>query len=253
MSKSVLDFWNDRAKLSEMAGTNDITAKRLEMKTLAKYFSDGLLVAEFGCGNGLSAFELVKQFNIEIHAYDFSSEMIKQAKVLAKELGITKNIVFDVADITNPPEIKEKFDLIFTERMIINLPDWEAQLKAIKTMSNYLKIGGRLLLMENSQTGLDELNSYRAEVGLETINAPWHNLYLDDNKVNTASVPNCELVEVVPYSATYYFISRVVNAWQAKQEGKEPSYDAPINSIAENLPAIGTQAQGKIWIWQKIS
>jgi len=90
-------------------------------------------------------------------------------------------------------------------------------------------------------------------VGLPEISPPWHNLYLDDEKVSELTIDDCDLVEVVPYSATYYFLSRVVNAWLAHQEGRDPSYDAPVNRLAQLLPPIGDHAQGKLWVFEKRS
>ena len=60
-----------------------------------------------------------------------------------------------------------------------------------------------------------------------------------------------KLEKVHDYSSTYYFISRVVNAWQAAREGCEPDYEAPINELAMLLPPIGNVGQGRLWIWRK--
>ena len=59
------------------------------------------------------------------------------------------------------------------------------------------------------------------------------------------------LEEVRFISSTYAFLSRVVNAWLAKKEGEEPSYDAPVNKLALELPAFGGIGQTKIWVWRK--
>ncbi len=179
--------------------------------------------------------------------------MIKEAKKLAEENHVIDKIIFNVADITNLPIINERFDFIYTERMLINLKDWNTQLSAIKSMSSFLTKKGKLLLIENSIDGLNEINKLRNSIGLESIIPPWHNLYLEDKKMTEATIPNCKLIDVIPYSATYYFLSRVINAWMANEEGKEPSYDAAINKLALFLPAIGTHAQGKLWIWEKVT
>ena len=135
--------------------------------------------------------------------------------------------------------------------MIINLPAWPAQAKAIESMASYLKPGGRLLLCENSKQGLAALNDLRHKVGLKNIVLPWHNVYLDDEKVAGLRIPGYRLLDVVPFSATYYFLSRVVNAWLAEREGRPPAYDAPVNQLAALLPSFGDCAQGKLWIIQR--
>ena len=251
MNTDVLSFWNGRAQLQEKAGSNDIIAKSIEIDAISKFFSDDLEVMEFGCGNGITALEMARRFEITVDAYDFSAEMIKAAQQLASSMAISTRVAFAVGDITRPPVIEKKFNIVFTERMIINLATWEEQKMAIRTLCGYLKPGGKLLLLENSATGLGKLNELRSMAGLKTIIAPWHNIYLDDDKVEKLEIDGCELDQVVPYSATYYFLSRVVNAWLAEREGKEPSYDAPVNELALTLPAIGDHAQGKIWVFKR--
>lgn len=251
MTTDVLSFWNTRAQLQEKAGSNDLIAKSIELDALAKFFSDGLEVMEFGCGNGITALEMSRRFDITVQAYDFSPEMVKAAQQLAASMDFPHRVTFSTGDITHPPAIDKTFDLVFTERMIINLASWEQQQSAIRALCGYLKPGGRLLLLENSATGLARINELRAMVGLKAITAPWHNIYLDDDKVSKLDIEGCELTQVVPYSATYYFLSRVVNAWLASQEGKEPHYDAPVNKLALTLPAMGDHAQGKIWVFER--
>lgn len=251
MNTNVLSFWNERAKLQEKAGSNDTIAKSIEIEAISKFFSNGLEVMEFGCGNGITALEMARRFDVAVEAYDFSEEMVKAAQQLAASMGTSKRVGFSVGDITRPPAIGKKFDIVFTERMIINLANWGEQEAAIRSLCGYLKPRGKLLLLENSAKGLGKLNELRSMAGLKSITAPWHNIYLDDDKVEKLEIEGCELVQVVPYSATYYFLSRVVNAWLAEREGQEPRYDALVNELALTLPAIGDHAQGKIWVFER--
>lgn len=251
MKTDILALWNERAKLQEKAGSNDTIAKTIEINALAKFFRNDIEVMEFGCGNGITALELAHRFDITIDAYDFSAEMIKAAREFAAAASKNDRVKFDVGDITAPPTIEKKFDIIFTERMIINLANWDEQETAIKFLCSHLKPGGKLLLLENSALGLAKINELRALVGLKAIAPPWHNIYLDDTKVESINSEGCQLTEVVPYSATYYFLSRVVNAWLADREGAEPKYDADVNKLALLLPAIGDFAQGKIWVFER--
>ena len=106
-------------------------------------------------------------------------------------------------------------------------------------------------LSKNSKVGLDHLNKLRISAGLETISPPWHNVYLADDLVASLEMPGVNLVDVEPFSATYYFLSRVVNAWLAIKEGKQPAYDAPVNQLALGLPSFGECAQGKLWVFER--
>lgn len=249
----VLEHWNQRAALAERSGSNDLVAKELEVRAISKHIKDGMVVAEFGCGNGATALELLRKHDIKLHCFDFSPAMIESARKLAEEFGMADQITFQVKDVSEEPEIGMKFDIIYTERMIINLPDWESQSRVIRYLISNLNSGGRYLMCENSKLGLDQINSLRENVGLEAISPPWHNKYLDDNLVASLDVPGSKLIKVESFSATYYFLSRVVNAWLSKMDGIQPLYDAPVNKLALDLPPFGDCAQGKLWVFEKFN
>jgi len=253
IKKARLKFWNTSAKLKKLAGTKDLNAKIIEIETLSKFFKKKMRVLEFGCGNGYTAFEMAKRFNVRIDACDYSPEMILEAKKLQKNQKLSNRVNFFLADIKNKLKIKPIYDLVFTERMLINLDSWKDQKRSIIKLVNCLKVNGILVLMENSATGLKKINDYRSMLDLKKIKAPWHNLYLDDKRMLNFKIKNCKPVEVISYSSTYYFLSRVVNAWLAKEKGVEPNYNAKINKLAFKLPSIGDCAQGKIYLYKKIS
>jgi len=177
----------------------------------------------------------------------------KKANKFQKNKGLPNNVNFFLADIKRKLKIKPIYDLVFTERMLINLDSWASQKKSIIKLVNCLKPKGTMVLMENSATGLKKINDYRSMLNLKKIKAPWHNLYLDDNKMLNFKIKNCKLTEVISYSSTYYFLSRVVNAWLANQRGIKPNYNAKINKLAIKLPSISDCAQGKIYLYKKIS
>ena len=248
----ILNHWNQRAALAEKSGSDDVIAKEIETNAISNHIRDGMVVAEFGCGNAATAVNLRARHDIELYCFDFSPAMIELAKARVEQAGMTKHIHLEVCDIRKEPKQPLNFDAIYTERMIINLPDWNTQANAIRYLTRNLKSGGTYLMCENSANGLDELNALRALVGLEPIAPPWHNLYLIDELVASLESPEAELVDVEMFSATYYFLSRVVNASLAAREGKSPSYDAPVNSLALRLPPMGQCAQGKLWVFRKI-
>ena len=125
--KSVLQFWNSRAGLNKWAGTNDIIAKQLEIETIASYARDGLRILDFGCGNGITAMELARRYDVRVLGIDYAEEMINAANDLAQNQNFKGSVQFQVGDVQSLAEISERFDLIYTERTLINLPDWSAQ------------------------------------------------------------------------------------------------------------------------------
>lgn len=251
-----LRFWNHRASLGEWAGSRDVIAKHLEIDAIADFVTDQTTLLDVGCGNGVTAIELAHKTSATIEGIDFAPEMVEGAKKLAAqaiEAGQLKGAVsFSVGNILELPALERKFDVTMTERVLINLPDWESQRKAIWNMTRPLKAGGLYLMSENSLDGLEKLNDLREIAGLTRIVQPSWNRYLYDAEVAAATFDDVVLEKVIYQSSTYYFISRVLNAWLAAQEGKEPDYDAPINQLGLTLPAIlGEVGQGRIWVWRR--
>lgn len=245
-------YWNERAKLGTTAGTNDIISKQLELEAISQFFRDGLRVLEFGCGNGQTALYLAQQFAIDILGLDYAPAMVEAARANIASSGELRGTVrFDVGDLTTPPQFQQPFDLVYTERALINLEDWERQKEAIAAIGALLRPGGHYVMCENSQDGLDRINELRARTGLPEIQRPWHNVYFRDTLLNDFAAGGLKLERTVPFSATYYFLSRVVNASLAAQEGTAPRYDSPVNRLALALPPIGETAQVKIWLWRK--
>jgi ubiquinone/menaquinone biosynthesis C-methylase UbiE len=250
--QEIRDFWNHRAGMGKWAGTNDIIAKQLEIKAIASYARDGIKVLDFGCGNGITAIEIARQFDVQLLGIDYAEEMIVGANSLSKGQTLKGKVNFQVGDVDSLSTLNQKFDLIYTERMLINLPDWPAQKEAIIQITKLLQPGGQYIMCENSQDGLEAINILRADAGLEKVVPPWHNRYLKDTEINSLIIQDVKLEGINYYSSAYYFLSRVVNAWLAKQEGNEPSYDASVNQLALLLPSFGEIGQGRIWIWRKL-
>ncbi len=251
--EKVREFWNNRAGLGQCAGSKDIIAKQLEIDAIASYVKDGMNILEIGCGNGITAIEIARRFNVTITAFDYASEMIDSAKRIATETSCKGTVSFEVGDVLSMSNFKNKFDLIYTERALINLPDWESQRKAITDILTLIVDGGAYAMCENSQDGLEKINLLRKNVHLEAIAPPWHNRYFNDREIEQLNIPGVTLEFVNDYSATYYFLSRVINAWLAAKYGKEPNYDSDINQLALQLPSIGNCGQGRIWLWRKKS
>lgn len=249
--RDVLSFWNSRAGLGQWAGTRDVTAKQLEMEVLASQACDGMRVLEVGCGNGITALEIARRHSVRITAIDFAEDMIAAAKKLAQGQQLKGSVEFSVGDVRQMSGIGEKFDLVYTERVLINLPDWPAQRQALADITALVAPGGAYAMCENSQDGLDAINGLRVRVGLPVITPPWHNRYFRDAELTNVNLPGVKLEAVQHYSSTYYFLSRVVNAALAARENREPEYEAPVNQLALELPPVGEFGQGRLWLWRK--
>lgn len=249
----VRTFWNNRAGLGQWAGSRDIIAKQIEIEAIASYVKDGMKILEIGCGNGVTAIELARRFDVDILAFDYAEEMILAAQTMSSSASCKGRINFHTGDVLTMPQYNNKFDLIYTERVLINLQSWEAQRKAISDICGLLPIGGVFVMCENSQDGLDKINTLRRHANLDDIKPPWHNRYFLDFEIDQINITGVILEDINIYSSTYYFLSRVVNAWLAARKGIEPDYDADINQLAMQLPSVGDCGQGRIWLWRKVN
>jgi SAM-dependent methyltransferase len=250
---AIRQHWDERAALGERAGSDDLIAKQLEQRALVEemagcyQFIAQPLFLEIGCGRGETARLVSTTYpSAIVTAIDASPAMIEAARQ-----GPSDSVQFMVGEAQNPPVVG-RFDLAYTQRCLINLPTWELQQQAIDAIADRLVSGGRFLMCENSQDGLDAINERRVSLGLEPIQSPWHNRYLRQHELST--VTSLRLRECIPFSAAYYYNSRILNAYDAKVRGVEPDYEAPINRAALMLQADDVHprfAQGRLWIWEK--
>jgi ubiquinone/menaquinone biosynthesis C-methylase UbiE len=259
-STQKLDFWNSRAQYGEQAGTNDLILKRIEMQIILQYTRDGQSILDVGCGNGITAFTLLDALNVEVTGIDYASKMIEDANERLKrrpteDQAVASFAVGDVKDLSRVEAIKNrKFDLIITERVLINLSSWQEQCDAMRGIMGLLKPDGVYLMIENIDEGLQSINRLRSAIGLSAIEKPWHNRYLRKEEVQ--AVDFAEMIEYRDFTSAYYLLSRVVNAWVANKQGMEPSYDSDINKLAlelmefRNFEELGL-GQTRLWVWRR--
>lgn len=249
--QDIHSHWNSRAKLGQAAGTRDLILKQLEIEAISNYVRPRMRILDAGCGNGITAMEIAGKHNVHIEGFDYAEDMIREAKKTAAEKQLKGTVDFHVADIKAMPKNFPKFNMIYTERVLINLQNWSEQEEAIKNLCSLLMDGGHYVMCENSQNGLQKINLFRECLGLSQITPPWHNRYLLDAEIEQLSIPGIQLETVDHFTSTYYFLSRIINSGLAAQENSEPDYNAPVNQLALRLPPIGKLGQTRIWLWRK--
>lgn len=235
-------FWDERAKKfnnSMCATLGETYLRKLEIKSLLKILKQErpLRVLEIGCGNGYSTFIYAEKFpKMRIIATDYSEKMID----VAKKSYMRKNIEYKVWDITEfnkLPFKSREFDLIFSQRVIQNLPLWETQKDVIKNLINMLTNNGQLCLMECSENGVTQLNKCRKQIGKRSINGiiPWHNKFINDQKLKEEFEEN--LTKIICFSSSYMFITRLICH--------------KLDRIAWLMPSIGKFGYDRIYIFKR--
>jgi ubiquinone/menaquinone biosynthesis C-methylase UbiE len=210
----------------------------METKEILKYLKSGQRILDIGCGNGYKDVELCKQRNVMIKGIDYSEEMIK----IAKQYQFYK-LKFEQGDILNLNET-EKYDVVITDRCLINLESVPNQIKAIENIYDVLKPNGTYLMMECTKNGLVKINEIRLKLGLEAIKERWHNNYLRDGVLEYIK-NKFKQMEINNFNSTYFLISRTINALLGNQ------YDSDINKYAAKLPSLGNYASLKLFILRK--
>ena len=250
---TIRQHWDAQSQLGDKAGTQDLIAKQLEQRAILAGIStsDALLIMEVGCGRGETARRVQQEcYASAVDAFDNSAAMIAEAVTYAS----VKAVNFCVGDVLDLPCDSLTYNVAYTQRCLINLPTWELQKQAIDAIANRLVAGGRYLMVEASQDGLNAINERRVSLGLSVIKPQreW-NRYMRQHELST--VTSLRLREVQNFSATYYYNSRIANAYDAKLRGVEPDYNAPINRMALEQPADDVHpkfSQSRLWIWEKL-
>lgn len=221
-AQNIRDYWENPSNISLM----DRNLKKLEIDSVIPFLKENFRVLDIGCGDGEGTIEYAKRV-VEIIGIDYSSAMIKKSLGRAQEHGENMNIL--QADVLSLPFCSETFDVVITERCLINLESWELQRGALESIREVLKEGGLYLMLETTLQGLGTLNGMRERVGLKPIPMPWHNQNFDLERLLSFLERGFQLVQRKSFGL-YYFLSRVIHPLLAAPE--EPRYDAKINQVA---------------------
>jgi ubiquinone/menaquinone biosynthesis C-methylase UbiE len=255
----VRDYWRNQAVTfasDHRASWTDVHAMNLEIAEISKRLCDGMSVIDIGCANGFSTLRYAKRFNITIKGVDYIPEMIAAAKeqLLAQSARLKGKASFKVGDIKALDESTGKYDTAVITRVIINLPDREKQIAAIRESSRVIRSGGRLLLSEATREGLQQLNTFRSEWGLEPIPEPPFNNYVDEQLIRTAAPDLLELEEISNFSSTYFVGTRVLKPLLANMTGNvvdTAHADMHWNRFFSLLPAAGDYGTQKLFVFRR--
>jgi len=252
-------YWNERARehgTAPESTTMDFHMRKIEIDSLdrvlrAKTEKDGLrLVGDLGCGNGYSTLELARRFpGVEFRGFDYSDEMIENARRMSGESGL-KNTSFEVLDLTRD-RVPGEFDLLYTDRCLINLPSWEHQQAAVRTIHAGLRPGGTYAMIENFIEGHDRFNQLRRQFGLAEIAVRDHNLFFAKEPFEALATSLFSSVTGENISSLYYIVSRIVYSKICQIEDKAPDYYDIHHELGSQLPAGGEFGPIYCYVLQK--
>lgn len=245
----------DRNVFSDSSGggtLKDWRLRELEIQAFANYISVNDRVLDIGCGNGFSTVQLSLRTGCAITGLDYSERMIENAMTSLKVhyADMTSRVNYLVGDVLNLATLKDgAFNVVLTERCLINLVDWESQQSAIRSIANILEPGGLFLMLEGSLDGLQNLNRVRRDLDLPDIKSAWHNQFIADTKLQAFSRVYFDLLTVDNFCSTYMLISRALHPKLVEPD--QPTYDAKINDIAMKLPNEGEYGYLKLHVFKR--
>ena len=233
MKKKIKTYWNNRAKKKLLAGSNTTLPDILETNFLTSLIKPNKKILDVGCGNGIFLDRLRKKIRFKLAlGLDYSETMISEAK--KRRLKKAKFQVTDMTDQKQINFINQKFDYIITKRALINLTNFNQQIRVIENLSKLLKKSGRILCCENSSTGLKNINLAREGLKLKKIKVPWHNKYIENDKLIKFRFKNVKFLKLHEFSSSFYFLSRVLNAFDTKIK-KKSKFDRNLNHLAFSI------------------
>ncbi len=256
LSQKIYQFWQEQAKsykITSDASWGDLLMQK-EIEVIDTYLKDGDKVLDVGCANGYSSIAFAKRKRIKLLGIDYSRSMIKQANDAKAKLSskIGKRITFRFGDVLNLTDQRNTFDKINSTRCLCNLTSWKDQKTAIKQLWHMLKPGGILLLSEPTIQGLKNLNELSIKFGLKPLSQPWHNLYIDEDKLKRFTKPYFKL-KINYFSSTYYLFSRVIYRCLMGDNVNKLKRNSIINKIGLRLPSFGKWGVQRLYVLKKRS
>jgi len=200
-------------------------------------------ILELGCGNGYTA-ELVLN-TIETSAYiglDINEELLNIAVSRDLRGYFGKGSCLDIHYIDN------YFDVVFTERCLINLLTWEDQKKALSEIHRVLDRGGYYIMIEAFTDAHDNINAAREAVGLPKIPVPAFNVFFDKTKLYDF-MPFKSIPAETNFLSSYYFGSRVLYPALSKEY---ITYNNKFVEFFSYLQPIGNYGYIQLHIWRKV-
>lgn len=155
-----------------LVGTKDVHFKALEV----------------GCGNGANCMALAQAFpNAAFDGVDYVAEMVESAKATRAKLGHGDDKLrffnANVLDLSATAELYDAYDIVLTDRCLINLNTVKLQKEALTSIAKRIKSGGHLTMIENSIQTYNEQNKCRELLGLEPRTPASYNLFFDEREI----------------------------------------------------------------------
>ena len=212
-----------------------------------------LKVLELGCGNGHLLEKLAINFpQLKLYGIEFTPELFELTR--SRELPRTQVLCADARDTSTFSQFGEEFDIIITERVIINLLSWDDQHQALVNIANLLKPKGRYIMVESFRESWLLMNEARKEMGLARVEQSSHNRFL--NEKVTVALSKLSLLELkgqMPYNSlsTHFYLTRVLHPSVRPYGGKTKESHFVSFFKAALPPNVGNYSPIQLRVFEK--
>jgi hypothetical protein len=196
------------------------------------------------------------------HGLDYSEEMIKLANKIRIE-SPSRNVKFDVANVlelANNNALEKEYNLVFTDRLLINLNSWKTQQQGLLQLLSRVKKGGYLLIIENFIDAYGNQNYLRELLGLQARTPDPYNKFIDEAKLESFACDelNLKLLLIENFGSLHDLILYVL---LPHINSGEVIYNHPlmesVTSLLEKLPeeivnGFGNFGQNKLYLFEKV-
>ena len=241
----VKDYWDD----PRIESMYDKHLLNLEIELISSYIPDKSVILDAGCGEGEGTLVYSVNPANTVHAVDFSGTRLDMAR---KRLAGAKNVIFEQVDFLKDTVRHNTYDIVISQRMLINIIDWELQKRIIRNLMNSLKLGGRLLMLEGSMKGVRELNEVRAAFDLKPIPVKWHNLFFEDNDLDNFMRSEGHKFLKKGGFGEYFVLTRAVRPYFDSELNWDCDFNMAAASNRMRIMGLNNQCSRlKLWVWEK--
>ena len=234
MVDHIRDYWESQGNIhgnSHWASWGDNWMIELEIETIGFHMTIQDRVLDVGCANGYSVFRQFEERQpASITGVDFASSMIVEANKNKTQRQLGDEVSFEQGDIRSLCFPDNSFDMVYTTRVLINLPTWEEQQKGIDECIRVVKPGGKIILSEAFWEPLILLNALRTLKNLPPLVEHDFNRYLKLAKVKEYLKSLDVQYHIEDFSSIYYLGSRFLRELVTNIEDY-PGFTNPINKI----------------------
>ena len=237
-NSKILEYWNNE----NVQSMYDRNLLKLEIASISEHLKTDDVVLDAGCGESETTSRYAPKCKSLI-ATDFSDTRLRLAR---KNLSGLQNVKLEKVDFTREiPFSENSFDVVISQRFLINIVDRAVQFQIIRSFFNLLKDRGRLLLLEGFNEGTSNLNTLRRKLGLQEIPAKWHNKFFNTNEFEKAVAEIGFRICTQKDFSLYFLLTRVINAKLKHPE--VPAWNDELNNIAADLDgAVNLQGLSRL-------